>query len=91
MISKISLHINKDFHTHDTQSSSSSGLHMGLTSTTTFGLNSLEYKAAYEWNQFSRVQPQITNANSTSMKRLLKTHFMHEYKTISFLFIFFNQ
>ena len=34
---------NKDFHTYDTRSSSSSGLHMCLISTTTFGLNSLKY------------------------------------------------
>ena len=54
-----------------------------LMSATTFGLNSLKYKAAYEWNQFPGVPPQITNANSTtSMKRLLETHFLQEYKTM---------
>ena len=37
-----------------------------------FGWNSFKYKAAYEWNQFSMVQPQITNENSTtSIKRLI--------------------
>ena len=90
MVSKISLHLMKIFiHTvHN--------LHLHQVYTCArfqqqlFGLNSLEYKATSEWNQFSRAPPQITNANSTtSMKILLKIRFMQEYKTIQFLLIFY--
>ena len=70
-----------DVHSYPTRTVFKEGFFVPMIKSTAYGINTLRYSVPVVWNKFSNLNNQLSNIKtSLQLKKLLKTHFITQYK-----------
>ena len=70
-----------DVHSYPTCTAFKEGFFVPMIKSTTYGINTLRYSVPVVWNKFSNLNNQLSNIKTSfQLKKLLKTHFIAQYK-----------